>query len=650
MKTNLLTPDVVIITEKPEVGLAICNALLTGVKREGPHERTGWFGEKFFWIFDTDGNPFRLEEPQEIKPQLEKWSNLDALLPIPKYPKTIPAKNRKGFLESIKKKCKPASEIVIATDSDLEGECIGFDVSNYAGVEAIASRVRLTSSLEAQDVIDAFSKRKPQVYYKSKFYAAQTKRISDWYWQFLVRAHTTIARSGGLGPGLDLRSHNKKQIISSGRVQTIAHSIIYQHHKNRTNHISVSYFKLTCQSQYGTIEYIPPIAPSDSKHIKLSRKGIRLLSNQSSSTKLFSALSDIQALDITKIEKSEEKKYPPPPFDALGLQQVSSKVFGWSATKTLKVADRLRLKGHITYVRTDDCQLPMSLIDSGRIQSRLKLLSTLPGISDALEQASKYLTHSKPKCFTNNEIDHHGIIPSDKTPDFSSLPADEFCIYELVTRRFIMALLPPLQTINKRFYLSTTVLDPIGHSTCKFRLNTSEVVCEGFTSMKSHERESQDTSSLEKGFKLSVFDWKLDEKHTKPDSPLKLPDLLGQMRRPSLLCSDESTLRDLSESRGIGTAATRHQAIDKVLARNYSAIDETGSYSPTQFGISYSETINSQLADVTITARLERTLIEIESSATPELARSLMVRALSDSRGFISNHITNAIQGAVTNE
>lgn len=637
-------PEIIIITEKPEVGTAICNTLLTKVSRVSKNERCGFFGEKYIWVFDTNGNPFRLQEPQEINPALEKWSDLKSLIPIPDYPKTVPAQKRKTFLDEIKKKCARANEIIMATDADLEGECIGFDISLYSGQLHKTTRVRLTSSLESQDIIEAFQDRKPQAIFKNKYYAAQTKRISDWYWQFLVRAHTTLARRGGMGPALDLSKHNKNQIISSGRVQTIAHSIIYHHYKKRIDHIPITYYKISCQSEYGTIEYVPPIPPADNKHVRLSRRGIRLLADPVSSSDLFHKLSSLNALKIISVDKKEENKFPLNPFDALGLQQVASKIFGWSATKTLKIADKLRLDGHITYVRTDDDKLPISILQSGRLKHRLGLLKALPDIASPIDTALEYMEKYTPKCFTTKEIDHHGIIPSDSIPNLSSLSEDEYNIYELVVRRFIMALLPPLHTINKRFNLGADISDPIGHTFSKFRLSTSEIISEGFTIMKSADRESLNTDNLNAGEDIPVFDWNIEEKHTKPPSPLKLTDLLGQMKRPSILCANESILKELSLARGIGTAATRHQAIDKVLARNYSSQDESGAYNPTEFGMSYSKTLSPQLSDVAITARLEKTLYEIEKAPTPNLAKEGMIKALKNNKEFITKHIEMSIE------
>ncbi len=69
-----------------------------------------------------------------------------------------------------------------------------------------------------------------------------------------------------------------------------------------------------------------------------------------------------------------------------------------------------------------------------------------------------------------------------------------------------------------------------------------------------------------KGQYISASNFDAKTKHTEARGALKLPELLGQLRNPTLICDDPDQLNLITEARGIGTAATRHEMQDKVIS------------------------------------------------------------------------------------
>lgn len=125
--------DAIFITEKPEIGTAIIKSLGGGFTQVRKHVREGMVNRKRTLIIDFEGNPFRLQHPNEINPALNNWTNVEACLPIPQMPKPIPVDGQKKHLDFTKKSCEKSHAVFIATDSDVEGEAIGQDIAAYCG-------------------------------------------------------------------------------------------------------------------------------------------------------------------------------------------------------------------------------------------------------------------------------------------------------------------------------------------------------------------------------------------------------------------------------------------------------------------------------------------------------------------------------------
>ena len=101
--------DTLIITEKPEVGAAICKAL-GGFKKKG-NAYFGMYGEKKLAIYNLEGHAMRLRSPDEVNPSL-KWTTPELCSPIPAFPGSVEGKGNKTLLKKLKAAARRVSEVL----------------------------------------------------------------------------------------------------------------------------------------------------------------------------------------------------------------------------------------------------------------------------------------------------------------------------------------------------------------------------------------------------------------------------------------------------------------------------------------------------------------------------------------------------------
>jgi DNA topoisomerase IA len=645
MKPNI--PTIAIVTEKPEVGRIIANSISTTIISEEDKNilHTTSKGANIY-ICSLEGNPFRLIEPQEIDPRLNSWSHPEYCVDLPFLIKSVPAKGSKQLLSRIKKYLNLADQIYFATDFDTEGEAIAHEVAGYCHVTSKAKRILLNESLDKNDVITALKSPQDLIITRQKWRAAQAKRISDWYWQYLVRVHTANARDSLLGKDLDL-SKDRKRVISSGRVQSVMQSIITQHHLKRLSHQPINYYQITLESSIGTLYLKLPIPPAGDSRIKVTQSGNKIITSHDDAFRLFESLKEYNSAQVDSIQQLAEIEQPPLPFDSSTLQSEASRILKLKPSKTMQLANSLRLKGFITYVRTDEPRLPSSMLqDPDELKNKLQACSTIISNESDLNDLADNLTHPdsqyKPRCFTSDPIAHHGIIPSGKLPN-EALSRLELTIFQLIAKRFVISLHPPSKTLKTQVVLSLPVSGILGEQKTCFKASSSVIKDPGFKILLPNlPNPTPLPERLQEGIHIPISSPEFVNKKTEPKSVLRVHELISQLKRPTALCSDNSILKVLSVAKGIGTAATRDKILDKLVSRGYCQIDD-GKVQPTEFGIAYMKFLDPDLADVGITAKVEQEMLTIENAATDEIAVEQRDKFLQSYHSFIISHIKKSL-------
>ena len=646
MNPNKIT--IAIVTEKPEVGRIIAQSISHSpvIKLDQNILQTTSKGANVY-ICSLEGNPFRLTEPQEIDSRLNSWSQPEYCIDLPLLIKSVPANGSKQLIARIKKHLAQADIVYFATDSDTEGCAIAHEVAGYCNVNHKSKRILLVESLDKKDVLTALKQPQDLQLTQPKWRAAQAKRISDWYWQYLVRVHTANARDTLMGKQLDL-SKDRKKVISSGRVQSVMQAIITEHHRQRLAHRPLNYYQITLKSTLGPLTLSIPLPPAGDHRVSVTPSGNKVITSHDDAFKLYESLLKQDSAQIENIQQTIEVDHPPKPFDSSSLQSEAARIFKLKPSKTMKIANALRLKGYITYVRTDDSRLPSSMLqDPEELKSKLQACSSIisdeKSLNDLVDNLVNPSCQYKPRCFTNDPMAHHGIIPSGKPPS-EDLEGLELTIFQLIAKRFVVSLYPPSKTIKQQALLSIPVADILGGPKTYFKASSSSLKVLGFKTLL--DTPINDTSfpkDIEEGIHVPIHSPEMTKKQTEPKSVLRVHELIAQLNRPTLLSSDSTVLKILAAAKGIGTAATRDKILDKLVNRGY-CILEDGKIEPTAFGIAYMDFLDAQLASVDITARVEKEMLTIENAVSDKLAVELRDKFLQSYHSFILVHIKKALE------
>lgn len=421
-----------IITEKPQAAAKIA-AALSGNTDEKFKSKEG----VAYYNFQRDGKDYlvgcavgHLFGIQQIAargpfPNFEvKW--------MPNHTRGKSAGYTKKYYDTLKRLVKESDEFIVATDFDVEGEVIGWNVVRFIGgkkAEKEAKRMKF-SSLTQDELEQSFKNLLPEVEW-SHAYAGETRHYLDWFYG--------INLSRGLMKALS--KTGQFRILSIGRVQGPSLKIVVDKEKEIEKFKAEPFWQVFLQVQDLNKNKAEVKYPKDLwKDVELKKFG-RLRG------KLGEASTQIK----------EEQINPPLPLDLTTLQTEAYKKIGLTPKQSLQVAQGLYLAGVISYPRTSSQEYPAS-IGYDKILKKLKKYT----------QLVKYATHKKPTKGKKKDPAHPAIYPTGET---KKLSGTEKKLYDLIVKRFIACFCDPAIADSKRinvevnglkFYASGKVLKEKG--------------------------------------------------------------------------------------------------------------------------------------------------------------------------------------------
>jgi len=301
----------------------------------------------------------------------------------------------KKYLSVLKKLAKEADEFIVATDFDVEGEVIGWNVVRFVCGKKDAKRMKF-SLLTKEALDESFENMLPTLNWGAAI-AGETRHYIDWFYG--------INLSRGLMKALS--STGTFRILSIGRVQGPALKIVANREKEIQDFKSEPYWNVFLQVQ-------------DSKGQKVEVKHPKDIFKESELLK-FKHLKGKGGVATTTI--SEDKVKAPVPFDLTTLQTEAYKNCGFTPMQTLKAAQSLYLAGAISYPRTSSQKYDKS-IGYDKILKKLAKYTT----------AVKYAVNKTPTEGLKTDPAHPTIYP---TGDAKKVPERDKKIYDLIVKRFI---------------------------------------------------------------------------------------------------------------------------------------------------------------------------------------------------------------------
>src|SRR4029078_10362680 len=296
-------------------------------------------GSRYGDILPAEGHLFDLLEPEGVVPAWKRWSPI-LLRPEGLYG-TRPAEggNKAAKLRALREARRRTKRVWLATDCDREGQLIGQEILEHYEYRGQVMRVLFTAQ-DSQTIRDAFCRAKPNSEYARLYAAAVARRQADQIYNLsLTRTATVILGQGARG------------VIGVGRVKTPTLAIVCKRELEIRNFVPVTYFEVVATAKVASGEFKIRHAP-----------GERSLRRELAEA-VVDAARDFEGPLGVRVE--DKRQGPPRLHDLPSLQKLCSTRFGWSAARTLEVAQE-RYDGEgkkiITYPRAEVRYLPESLI------------------------------------------------------------------------------------------------------------------------------------------------------------------------------------------------------------------------------------------------------------------------------------------------
>ena len=590
--------SIAVVAEKPSVGRDLANAL--GATRRGDGTLSG-NGYVVTWAI---GHLVGLAEPEGIRPEWRRWRREDLPMLPERWPLTVFESTRAQF-EVVRKVLNAADveSVICATDAGREGELIFRLIYEAAGCRRPVSRLWI-SSLTESAIREGLRRLRPARDYDALANAALGRSRADW----LVGMN--LSRAYGLA--LDAP-------LSVGRVQTPTLAMLVERELAIRDFVPEDYLEVLATFSPGHEQRYRGtwFNPGKKEHPQRLPP-----SGQEAQAVVARAL--VGQARIASVS-SQTKRLPPPLlYDLTELQRHMNRLYGFSAQRTLDVAQAL-YESHklISYPRTDSRHLS------------LEIAGTLPSVVNATAQpytaqlaAGTGVRPLSRRFVDDTKVrDHHAIIPTPSALAGRTLSSDEQKVYALVCRRL-------LQAWHEDFVWAATEVitevhppapgsDPVdvyrSHGTAIEQqgwkvLDLGELKPPPEKSGKSGATEPEAASEvlppgLKNGQRQRVLDAKALPKTTRPPPRLNDASLLTAMETAGKTV-DEKELSDAMKDSGLGTPATRANIIETLITRGYVS-REGKALQATERGVGLIAVVDSEVKSAAMTGAWEARLQSI---------------------------------------
>ena len=570
-----------IIAEKPSVARDIARIIGANSKQEGYMEGSGYV---VTWAM---GHLIALAMPEAYGFSAYKREDLP-IRPNPFQLVVRQVRKDKEYisdpaalkqLKVIRSCFDKADRIIVATDAGREGELIFRYIYQYLGCRKPFDRLWI-SSLTDKAIREGLSSLKLGSSYDNLYHSAKARSEADWLVGINASRALSIARKGS---------------YSLGRVQTPTLAMVCRRYIENRDFSSVPYWKLS--------------ALMEKEGVSLKAIGITDYESEASAQTALATLRSQSRLKVESVARKVTHTPPPLLYDLTALQKDANKRHGFSADKTLSIAQSLYEKKITTYPRTGSQYISEDVFEE--IPALLR--KTGAAIKSPLNRNS----------VDNAKVtDHHAIIPTGETP--SGLSTDETTIYQMVVNRFVEAFSPNSEEERMlvRFTDGTKIFT---WKACRqISLGWKAVQKELVTDAEKKEKEKGNDDELflpslpdlTEGEVLPLVSAEITEHKTKPKSLYTEATLLSAMENAGKEVEDTESKKAMAEC-GIGTPATRANIIETLILRDYIRRDKK-SIIPTEKGLAVYEIVkDKKIANAEMTGSWELALAAIEAGKMP---------------------------------
>ena len=468
-----------------------------------------------------------------------------------------------------------ADHIIVATDAGREGELIFRYIYQYLDCRKPFERLWI-SSLTDKVIREGLSNLNPRSSYDNLYHSAKVRSEADWLVGINASRALSIARKGS---------------YSLGRVQTPTLAMVCRRYIENRDFSSVSYWKLSVLIE--------------KEGLSLKAIGCNDYESEASAQAALAALRSQSRLKVESVAREITHTAPPLLFNLTALQKDANRRHGFSADKTLSIAQSLYEKKITTYPRTGSRYISEDVFEE------------VPAL---LRKIGKPLSNPLNRHSVDNAkiTDHHVIIPTGETP--SGMSADERTIYQMVVNRFVEAFSPDSEEerMQVRFTDGTNTFTWKAYQQISlgWKAVQKDKEVEAEKKEDGNEHILSSLPNLTEGEVLSLVNVEITEHKTKPKPLYTEATLLSAMENAGKEVEDAESKKAMAEC-GIGTPATRANIIETLILRDDIRRDKKAII-PTEKGLAVYEIVkDKKIANAEMTGSWELALAAIEAGKMP---------------------------------
>ena len=491
-------------------------------------------------------------------------------------------------ISELKKYVKKADKLILATDPDREGEAISWHL-----VEVLKEQ-NLLSKIDLERVV--FNEITKSAILRAMDNPRQLD--GDLVDAYLARRALDYLVGFGISPILWRKLPGAR---SAGRVQSVALRLIVERESQIERFISDEFWDIEGHFLSSKSAQLK----AKLTHLKGEKLSKLSLGNEASAKEAVACVEQA-SWSVDDVKTKRVQRHPAPPFTTSTLQQEASRKLGFSATRTMQIAQKLyeglnigsEVTGLITYMRTDGVQMSMEAINALRHQ-----------IGD--QYGADYLPE-KPRFYkskaANSQEAHEAVRPTDfkRTPQKmrAFLDNDQFRLYELIWKRAMASQFASAQ-------LDQTTIELASQDKAhKMRATGTVIIFDGFLNLYSESKDDEADKDP-----ASVILPRLDVGEAM-DLQKAVPE--QHFTQPPPRYTDASLVKEL-EAKGIGRPSTYASILQLLEKRGYVSKDRNRFFTEHRGRLtsSFLERFFDRYVEYDFTAGLENKLDEISAGTLP---------------------------------
>jgi DNA topoisomerase-3 len=513
-------------------------------------------GDRFGQILPAEGHLLRLAEPHEVEASWKSWASV-LLKPDGLYPTRPSAQgNKTAKLNAIASALKSCDQVILATDCDREGQLIGQQILEHLNYRGPVRRALFTAQ-DPKSLRQAFDKLKPNQELHPLYHAAVARQQSDQIFNLSLTRTATKT----------LLAYGTKGVIGIGRVKTPTLAIVCLRELEIRDFRVEDFFEIVATAKVADGTFVMRHAPPVKARIK----------DRAIADAIVQAAAKFSGPLAVSVD--HRRQAPPRLFDLPSLQKMCGQKWGWTADKTLSIAQELydgSGKQLITYPRAEARHLSEN--QTADVPAIVAAMTGLRAFAH-LQIAPPVIRRGKSGHFCDKALEgvsHHAIVPNvnvmhELEKRIARLSDDEKRMFALICRSYLAAVMPDYEYRQTVITMNVPLPEPIANqrpgSTAQFRAVGRIPLKSGWKaafataetdSTSPKDKESRQTlPQLTDGKIVTLTRPRIQAKKTQPPTRYSEGTLIDAMQNAWRFIKDDALRERLKEAKGIGTPATR---------------------------------------------------------------------------------------------